>query len=147
MKPEQIGPCGMNCGICSSHLALTHDVKQKGIKMSYCAGCRIRNKKCAFLKKRCETLRNNTIQYCFECKGFPCKNLQGLDKRYRTLFRMSMIDNLETIKKEGMKNFLNQQKKQWACPKCGGTVSCHNGICFQCEVDKLAKKKQLYRWE
>jgi hypothetical protein len=147
MKTELIAPCGMNCGICSGYLALAYDVKQKDIRMPYCTGCRIRDKKCAFLKKQCDKLRNNKIKYCFECKDFPCKNLQGIDKRYRTYFRLSMIENLENIKKEGIEKFLEQQKKKWACPKCSGTVCCHNGICFNCELDKLVNKKKLYRWE
>lgn len=58
-----------------------------------------------------------------------------------------MIENLENIKKEGIKKFLVQQKKKWACPKCGETVCCHNGICFNCDFDKLINKKKLYRWE
>ncbi len=147
MKNLIIAPCGMNCGICSGYLALTYNVKQKNIKIPYCAGCRIRDKKCAFLKKQCDKLLNNKIKYCFECEDFPCKNLQGIDKRYKTYFRMSMIENLENIKKEGIKKFLIEQKKKWACKKCGGTICCHNGICFNCDLDILRKKKKLYRWE
>ena len=147
MRTELIAPCGMNCGVCGAYLALSHDVKRNGIKIPYCEGCRIREKQCAFLKKRCALLQNKKIAFCFECKDFPCKNLRGLDKRYRTRFRMSMIENLEQIKDEGMKTFLVQQKKKWACPKCGGTICCHNGVCFQCELDTLVKRKKLYRWE
>ena len=147
MEIELIAPCGMNCALCSTYLALTGDVKQKGIRIPYCAGCRIRNKQCAFLKKRCKKLMFNKIDYCFECKDFPCKNLEGLDKRYKTYFRMSMIQNLKDIKKFGIEKFLLEQKKKWTCPKCGGTICCHNGICFSCSLDKLANKKKLYRWE
>jgi len=147
MKIELISPCGMNCGLCSSYLALTYNTKQKGIRIPYCTGCRIRNKQCAFLKKKCDKLLKNKIKYCFECKDFPCKNLQGLDKRYKAYFRMSMIENLENIRKDGVEKFLIQQKKKWTCPKCGGTVCCHNDICFNCNLDKLVNKKKLYRWE
>ncbi|MFH1821649.1 MAG: DUF3795 domain-containing protein [Methanobacteriota archaeon] len=146
MKEELIAPCGMNCGICSGYLAFRHDLKGKGIRMSYCVGCRPRDKKCAFLKKRCDLLLNGSVKYCYECKDFPCDELQRIDKRYRTHFRMSMIDNLEFIKNKGVFKFINEEKKKWKCPKCGGTICCHNGLCFNCGLNKLKAKKKLYRW-
>ena len=147
MKIELIAPCGMNCGICSSYLALTNDLKQTTIRIPYCSGCRIRNKQCSFIKKRCDKLLKNKIKYCFECEDFPCKRLQDLNKRYRTYFRMSMIENLENIKKVGIEKFLRQQKKKWMCQKCGKTICCHNGICFNCDYKALQTKKKMYRWE
>jgi len=51
LSPDLIAPCGMNCALCASYLALVNDLKSKGIKISYCTGCRARNKKCAFMKK------------------------------------------------------------------------------------------------
>jgi hypothetical protein len=147
MKIELIAPCGMNCGICSSYLSLTYDLKQKNIRIPYCSGCRIRNKQCSFIKKQCDKLLNNKIKYCFECEDFPCKRLQDLDKRYKTYFKMSMIENLKNIKKQGTEQFLRQQKKKWTCQKCGKTICCHNGICFNCDLKTLHTKKNLYRWE
>jgi len=144
--PELIAPCGMNCGICSGYLAFKHDVKSKGIRMPYCIGCRPRDKKCAFLKKRCDLLLDGKVGYCYECKDFPCERLSHIDKRYRTFFRMSMIENLEFIKKNGIKKFLKEEKDRWKCLKCGGLICCHNGICFDCELNKLKTRKQLYRW-
>ncbi|MHB8086476.1 MAG: DUF3795 domain-containing protein, partial [Dehalococcoidia bacterium] len=51
MNEELIAPCGMNCAVCSRYLALKYNVKSKGIKISYCTGCRPRDRKCALLKK------------------------------------------------------------------------------------------------
>ena len=96
----------MNCAICSGFLAYQNDVKSKGIRIPYCTGCRPRDKKCAFLKKRCELLLDGIVKYCYECGSFPCERLEHLDKRYRTNFRMRMIDNLEYIKKNGINQFL-----------------------------------------
>ncbi len=147
MKPELIAPCGMNCNVCAAYLAFTHDVKNKGVQMRYCAGCRPRKKGCAFLKRRCAKLRNNEIGFCYECKTFPCDRLSALDKRYTSLFRMSEIENLKRIKEEGLESFLKAEDVKWRCSKCGGVVSCHNGLCFDCDIDKLRKRKQLYRWD
>jgi hypothetical protein len=99
---ELIAPCGMNCAICSEYLALRYDIKNKGVKIPYCNGCRPRGKNCAFLKKRCELLLNNIVTFCYECKDFPCERLKHIDQRYQTLFRMSLTDNIEFIKKNGI---------------------------------------------
>ena len=147
MNEQLIAPCGMNCGICSGYLALTNDVKSQGIKIPYCTGCRARDKECAFLKKRCHQLLSGEVQFCYECADFPCENLCKLDKRYRTDFRMSMIENLEAIRENGMVQFLEKQEEKWKCPECGGVICCHNGICFRCGLDLLKNKKKRYRWE
>jgi hypothetical protein len=146
-EKELIAPCGMNCSICSGYLAFKHDVKSKGVRMPYCAGCRPRDKKCAFLKKKCDFLLNNEVVYCYQCKEFSCDNLLRIDKRYRSFFKMSMIENLEFIKKSGITNFLKKENEKWKCKNCGELICCHNGICFNCELDKLKNKKKLYRWE
>ena len=92
-------------------------------------------------------LLNGQVQYCYECDEFPCANLIKLDKKYKTNFKMSMIENLEYIKKNGVNKFLVKEQEKWKCPECGGVVCCHNGICFDCGLDTLRKKKTLYRWD
>jgi len=145
MNEDLIAPCGMNCGICSGYLAFKHDVKIKGIRMPYCSGCRPRDKKCAFLKKRCNLLLNGRIQYCYQCQALPCQNLYKIDKRYRSLFRMSMIDNLEYIRENGIRQFLEKEEEKWKCPECGGLICCHNGLCLNCGLDELRWNRK-YRW-
>ena len=147
MNEELIAPCGMNCAICSQHLAYQHDVKSKGIRMPYCIGCRPRDKQCAFLKKRCDLLLADKLRFCCECGNFPCERLEHLDRRYRTHFRMSMIENLEYIRDNGINKFLERAQEEWRYPECAGLICCHNGLCFSCGIDRLRKKKQKYRWE
>jgi hypothetical protein len=146
-KIELISPCGMNCSICASNLALNNNLKNRGVQMPYCSGCRPRDKKCAFIKKNCDLINNNKIRYCYECEEFPCKKLKAIDKRYRTNYRMSMIENLKFIKEYGIEKFLDKENKKWKCHNCSGIISCHNGLCFKCDLDKLKHKKKLYRWE
>ena len=145
MEEELIAPCGMNCAVCSGYLAFANDVKNKGVKMPYCTGCRPRDKQCAFLKKRCELLLGGKVKYCYECNYFPCANLEHIDKRYRKFYKMSMIDNLEYIKKNGTSRLLEKEEEKWRCVECGATICCHNGICFTCRIEKLKSKKNKYR--
>ena len=147
MNEELIAPCGMNCGLCSGYLAFTNDLKSQGIRMPYCVGCRPRDKKCAFLKKRCALLLSGKVDYCYVCDDFPCQGLINIDKRYRAYYKMSVIENLEYIKSKGIQQFLIKEEEKWNCPECGGVICCHNGICFSCGSDKLKTKVKLYRWE
>ena len=79
-----IAPCGMNCGACSAYLAFKFDVKKEGVRMPYCIGCRPREKNCTFLMKKCDHLLSKKVNYCYECKDFPCGRLKRIDRRYRT---------------------------------------------------------------
>jgi hypothetical protein len=147
VEERLVAPCGMNCAVCSGYLAGKYDVKSRGIRMPYCVGCRPRDKKCAFLKKKCDLLLNGKVEYCYECPDFPCKRLEHIDNRYRKLFRTSFIENLRLIEKDGMSEFLKAQTRKWQCPKCGEMICCHNGICYNCDLDRLRSKRKLYRWE
>jgi hypothetical protein len=99
------------------------------------------------MKKACALLGEGKVNYCFECADFPCRRLKALDKRYRTNYRMSMIENLTYIKEHGIQEFLEKETIKWRCPECGGVICCHNGICYDCGLEKLKAKKKKYRWE
>ena len=81
-----IAPCGMNCGICMAHL---RDRKK-------CNGCNSDDKDMPFHCTKC------AIKFCCDCPTIPCIRLKQLDKRYHTKYKMSMLDNLATIKKDGL---------------------------------------------
>ena len=147
MNEDLIAPCGMNCAVCSGYLAFVNNVRSKGLRMSYCKGCRSRNKLCSFLKKHCTLLMEGRVKYCYECPDFPCDKLKQLDASYRKKFRMSMIENLEFIREHVISRLLERETDRWKCPQCGETICCHNGICFNCGLEKLKAKTRLYRWE
>jgi hypothetical protein len=137
MEAILVAPCGMNCAICGNYLAMKNDLKKQGVYKSYCAGCRPRGKNCAFMKKGCVLIGEGRIEFCYQCHDFPCVRLKKLDKRYSTKYHMSMIENLTMIKEKGMEEFLSRENKKWRCPQCGGTICCHNGICYSCGTKEL----------
>lgn len=147
MKAELIAPCGMNCNVCSSYLALENDTKAKGVKLPYCTGCRPRDKKCSFIKKKCTKVLNHNVEFCHECNEFPCELVINLGKKYEEHYRMNMVDNLRYIKEHGLAKFLEAEEKKWECPNCGEVICCHNGICYNCDLEKMKTKKKRYRWE
>ncbi len=128
MKKELIAPCGMNCGICVAFLR----------EKNKCPGCRgddsgkpITRTRCQI--KTCKSNQGRKARYCFNCEEFPCEILNHLDKRYRTKYNMSMIDNLEDIKKIGVREFIRNENVKWQCPKCHGTICVHKKECYNCK--------------
>ena len=135
----------MNCALCISFLSLKKDLNRQGFHRKYCSGCIPRGDNCLHMGDTCELLGKGKVRFCNECKDFPCKRLKTLDKRYRTKYHMSMIENLEFIKEKGMDRFLEKEEERWCCPSCGEVICCHNGLCLNCNLDILRWNKK-YRW-
>ncbi len=131
--PNLIAPCGMNCGICKAYLAYTHGVPRQRGKVTYCAGCRPRQKNC-YIKRNCKTkkLTHHEIQFCYECNVMPCEKLLHLDNRYRQRYGMSMVENLKMLKAQGMDQFLKNQAEKFSCPNCRDVISVHDDKCYGC---------------
>jgi hypothetical protein len=104
------------------------------LKSKSAAGCRIKN---------CEKLRTGKFGFCFECEAFPCEVLKRLDKRYRTQYAMSMIDNLEIIRRDGLTEFIGQEKWLWACPECGRLLCVHKEACVGCGLRWRARASRV----
>ncbi|MFC1910042.1 DUF3795 domain-containing protein [Chloroflexota bacterium] len=146
MEEKLVAPCGMNCGVCVRYLAMKNNLKTKGFRKTYCAGCLPRGKNCTFMNKQCDLLGKGLVRFCYDRGDFPCSQLKALDKRYRTKYHLSMIENLEYIKKQGIGIFLEREAAKWRCPECGEVICCHNGLCLNCGLDKL-RQNTKYRWE
>ena len=124
-----IAPCGMNCGICIGYLR----------DKNKCLGCREMSegkpnscRKCTIM--HCKILKENKMLFCSDkCKKFPCPRLKNGDKRYRTKYGMSVLENLEQIKKLGIKKFVKTEQKRWRCPKCGELLCVHRTSCLKCD--------------
>jgi hypothetical protein len=127
-----IAACGMNCGVCIGYLrekkpcegCFERDSKNKP---KQCRSCSIVN---------CELLAKTESGFCFDCEIYPCARLKRLDKRYRTNYGMSMIENLEYIKNHGLEKFLVNEEIRWACKECGFGISVHRDFCLNCN-DKI----------
>ena len=95
---------------------------------SYCAKCIIRN---------CEYFEESGKKYCFSCPQYPCARLKQLDRRYRGKYSMSMLENLEYIKTNGVRKFVKKEKDRWKCVECGELISCHWRVCASCETEMV----------
>jgi hypothetical protein len=89
--------------------------------------------------KNCDFFKAGAANFCFKCDDFPCANLKHLDKRYRTKYNMSMIENLENIKLLGIRKFVESENTRWSCPKCDGIINVHKGICINCGAKPISQ--------
>jgi hypothetical protein len=123
-----IAPCGMDCRLCRAYRR----------EKKACPGCRgddrVKSKACVTCRiKNCEKIEQGRFRYCYRCDSFPCARLNHLDKRYRTKYGMSMIDNLKNIRKFGMRPFIKSEKARWTCPECGEIICVHKPQCLSCK--------------
>ncbi len=145
MNEKLIAPCGMNCRLCIAYQFKENDLNKNGFHKTYCPGCIPRGKNCTHMGDKCELLGKGEVRFCFDCEAYPCKMLKSLDKRYCTKYHMSMIDNLNYIKVNGVERFLEKEEEKWSCPVCGAAICCHNGLCLHCSIDTLCRNRK-YRW-
>jgi hypothetical protein len=127
IRTTLIAPCGMNCRLCMAYIrdnkACPGCRGDDSVKSKTCVTCRIRN---------CENIGQGKAHFCFSCDSFPCDRLKHLDKRYRTKYGMSMIDNLKKIRKLGVRQFIRDEKERWRCPSCGEMICVHKPQCLSC---------------
>ena len=124
-----IAPCGMNCGLCIGHLREKKPCggcfkKDDENKPKQCRSCIIVN---------CELLAKTESGFCYDCEKYPCARLKRLDKRYRTNYGMSMIENLAYIQTHGFNDFLKSEEIRWTCTECGFGLCVHRDICLNCK--------------
>lgn len=127
MSEELIARCGMNCRLCIGFIRENNPCfgcrNTDSTKSSSRVNCRIKN---------CQKITSSTIDFCYNCLSFPCARLKQLDKRYRSKYQMSMIDNLNMIKDIGLTEFVLVQDKKWRCTQCGKIISVHRSYCLTC---------------
>jgi hypothetical protein len=97
----------MNCGICRAFLR----------EHNPCHGCDSAelNKPKTRVHCRLRICEKRNGRFCCNCAEFPCDRLRRLDLRYRTRYGMSEIENLEFIRDNGIKRFLENERKRWIC--------------------------------
>ncbi|MCP4727814.1 MAG: DUF3795 domain-containing protein [bacterium] len=127
IKTKLIAPCGINCRVCRAYLR----------ERNHCPGCRESDEdrppsKVVCGIRTCEELKNNNLKYCYECDEFPCEDIKHLDKRYRTRYDLSVIENLENIKEQGIRAFIRSEKVRWTCAACSSVICMHTGSCHIC---------------
>lgn len=126
LETTLFAPCGMNCMVCYRHCyhkqpcagCLKSDIG----KPEHCRKCKIK-----------DCIKAKGIRYCFSCREYPCKRIKSLEKSYNKRYHASLIENSRYVQEYGLKKFMEQQKKKYTCPGCGGIISLHDGECSECQ--------------
>jgi len=134
-------PCGIYCGACRQYLVLKKgQLKKRGFKLG-CKGCRVRNKKCKWIRKDCSAMKRGDFEFCCECDNLPCQGLKELDEIYQERYNVNMVDNLKRIEEIGVEKWLQEQKKLYTCPQCAGEICVHDEECYDCGLKINPNKK------
>ncbi len=141
MKADLIAPCGMNCCLCLGY------IREKNT----CPGCRIimaqetpksKSRRSCIIRE-CDELASLKLKHCSpKCHKYPCTRLKNLDKRYRTKYGMSMLENLAMIEEAGVRNFIRAEKQKWTCPECGIYLCVHRQTCIECGTERPTPETQ-----
>lgn len=142
-KRELLGICGVYCGACETYRAYNDKDKalfeweiKAGMPADeiYCRGCGsdLVNKWCSKCQFR-TCARRHCVKFCFECKDFPCKKLVDFSKTrpHRTLG----LKNLQQLRQMTIDEWLKQQEKRWACPKCRKKLHWYAKKCNDCGAE------------
>ena len=89
--------CGLNCGLCPMRLG------------NYCGGCGNGNQSCGIAK--C-SLEHGKIEYCYECKQYPCEKYQHIDKYDSFITHRRRNADLERAQSMGIEQYNAEQQEK-----------------------------------
>ena len=131
--------CGLYCGACAVLIANkkgTVDKRAQEWEMNpediACHGCK--TDVISVYCKTCdikECAENRTIEFCCECEEYPCARIVEF-RNDECPHHSVVLVNLDTIKKEGVSKWLNNQETRWSCPECGAQSQWYDKVCSQC---------------
>jgi hypothetical protein len=117
-KTQLVAPCGIDCGSCELYLCKDNQqlfsfLVSIGIPKEKlpCVGCRPGNGNCPVIEDQCATYacgKEKNIEFCYECKGFPCDKFHPAADRADVLPHNLKVFNLGTIKRDGVESFIKQ---------------------------------------
>ncbi len=126
MNIAMIAPCGVNCELCLGYQREKNKCvgcNKDGNKPNHCRVCSI---------KDCPEKNGNNQLLCNNCTKFPCRRIKDLDKRYKTKYGESIIENFSSISEIGLDEFVRLEAIKWACPQCGKLLCVHRESCLHC---------------
>lgn len=134
--------CGLNCGACSVMGANERGDTEWLAKVAAQEGCKPEDLQC----HGCKTAENciycadcdiklcaedNGLEFCFECREFPCQRISDF-RNDEWAHHSAIFKNLAAIKEKGVEAWLAEEKKRWACPKCGTRFYWYSEKCAKC---------------
>ena len=121
-KAAYAAPCGLDCFQCEyfekniSEETIKMLIKHLGMKRyeAPCKGCRFENG-CKYFDNKCENqecVKSKKLQFCFECKEFPCRILQPCSDGAEKYSHNMKVYNLCRMKSVGVKKWAEEESLQ-----------------------------------
>ena len=127
MDTSLIAPCGLNCALCSGYQRQKDrcgGCNSDNVRPGYCTSCSV---------KLCPEKAGDKTKICGPfCTTFPCRRLKDLEKRYRTKYGESLMENIALIEEIGLEAFAAREEVKWKCPQCGELLCVHKPNCLNC---------------
>jgi hypothetical protein len=123
------GYCGLYCGACPVMLEA-----KAGKAANPCYGCKSERPAghcvtCAI--KACA--REKGYAFCDECAELStCEKMQAFMVDPQWPYHQGVLKNMETIRRDGLAQWLEVQDRRWRCPSCGASHSWWDETCPQC---------------
>lgn len=96
-KNQLFSLCGLNCGLCPMLLG------------NYCGGCGNGNQSCKIAK--C-SLEHGKVQYCYECKQYPCEKYQDMNEYDIFITHRRQKADLERAQSIGIEQYNLEQREK-----------------------------------
>lgn len=135
--------CGLYCGACSLFIATTEEPERlrrlaEQLNLSEeecrCYGCRSDKR-----VLHCQTCRiaacaaDRGVSFCSECDEYPCDDLREFQSAKP--HRVELWMNLERIRSVGYKQWIDEMRENYACPRCRTVNSAYDPVCRKCGAD------------
>jgi len=147
--------CGLYCEACSWFIATAEDperLKRLALQFHFseeesrCYGCRS-DKRLPYCEK-CRMFvcaEGRGIDFCSECEAYPCDDL----KQFQSAMphRIDLWSNLERIKAAGYRQWLEEIREDYICPRCQTINSCYDLKCRTCGEDPSCNYVARHRRE
>lgn len=132
--------CGLYCGACSWFIATTEEPKRRqrlaehfrySEEEAACYGCRS-NKRLPY----CENCRmfacaaERGLDFCVECADYPCDDLKTFQSAMP--HRIELWANLDRIQAVGSRQWLEEVREDYTCPRCSTINSTYDLRCRKC---------------
>ena len=96
-KNQLFSLCGLNCGLCPMLLG------------NYCGGCGNGNQSCRIAK--C-SLEHGKIEYCYECKQYPCEKYQHIDEFDSFITHRNRFKDMKRAEEIGVERYNEEQMEK-----------------------------------
>lgn len=126
MNYKSVAPCGLICDLClgaQREKNRCYGCRSSANKPFHCEKCSIRN---------CPEKNGNVNSLCGGCARYPCRRIKDLEKRYRTKYDESLMENFRRIDEIGIKAFVKEFEESWMCKECGELLCVHRPVCLHC---------------